>query len=837
MNRVGKIKKAIASLIGRLNPTCASGMPSDSSGPSHAQVLFVNGCDLPALHRYRVSHQREQLELRGVSTNEIHYAGVDNGCAKQADVFVIYRCPITNEIESFIEKAHELGKKVWFDVDDLVIDTDYTNELPVVKSMRDVDRAIFNDGVERNGRTLRLCDGAIASTERLAHELTKYVPRVFINRNVASLEMLHCSDSAIRELDNRGSSDVYLGYFNGSMTHNADFAEVIPALIHIFDNIPNVYLKVVGDLELPSGLKAFSDRILCAEKVDWRNLPSLIASVDINLAPLERTLFNEAKSENKWTEAALVGIPTVATNFGAFSHSIKSGETGFLCSNTEEWIQVLTLLITDESKRAAVGSAARLYVKQHCVTATSGYGLAELLAGSPRDLDHICPTSEIGKRLLVDSYLEGRGYTAPAFEPEQSEPWKTRRLSEAVEVARRIEGSNRRILLLVYERECGDDATFRYFGANLEERLGSSCQWGSVHLFVDELAVSEGLIGKASAIMLIRCRVRPEILDLAKKAKRNQIPLAYFIDDNAIGRERAPRIIKAMASDQSNEYERDFWTGVCRRFELASDLCDSIVVPNSYFAESICSEVQKPVYILQSSLNDAQVAAASTIVHARQRCIDNRFTIGYFSGTSSHQDDFKQLEMPLISFLREHPDAVLVIGGHFSLSNQLYELYSRGSIVALPMVDYITLQYLQASVDVVLAPLSVDDFTNCKSALKVFEAGLVGTPACASNSFSYAEAIDEGKSGFLCATADEWESALEALYESENLRSSMGCAARERALSRYYGNIVLKNVEDLCGKIEETAIAPIDPSIEAEVYSRPQEDWDDPFSANPSFAR
>lgn len=830
-----KIREALSTLIWsrlvRLNAHA-----SQSETASHVQVLFINGCDLPTLHRYRVSHQREQLELHGISTAEVHYTEVTDDNAVQADAFVIYRCPITDPVESFIGQAHKLGKKVWFDVDDLVIDTCYTNGLPVVKAMNDNDRAIFSDGVTRNGRTLRLCDGAIATTERLAIELAKYVPNVFINRNVASLEMLHCSDAALEEEQEHDTAKVILGYFSGSMTHNSDFAEIIAALAYIFEHHSNTYLKVVGDLNLPPELKPYSDRVLCAEKVDWRDLPALIASVDVNLAPLEKTLFNEAKSENKWTEAALVKVPTIASNFGAFSHSIKDGETGLLCTDAEDWIRALELLITNDSARVRIGTTARIYVEQRYVTATSGFGLVENLTGAPRDLDHICPSSDSAKKSLICNFLKGRGLSVPESEDSQTNLWKTRELDQAITQARQLKGAGKKLLLLIYERDCGDDATFRYFGANLEEHLIASHSWGATHVFVDELASSSELIDEASAIMLIRCRIRPELLELARVARRSHIPLAYFIDDNAIGAKHAPRIIEAMASDPDSQFERDFWTGVCNRFKLASDLCDAVVVPNDYFASQIHGEMNKPIYTLQSSINDAQATTSDVIVREHKSGADDRFLIGYFSGTSSHQEDFRQVEKPLISFLKTHEDSALVLGGHFSLDSDMDELYKAGSLIPLPAVDYITLQYLQASVDVVLAPLVVDEFTNCKSALKVFEAGLVGTPTCASNSFSYAEAIKNETTGYICSTPEDWQAAFERLHEDKQLRSVMSHAAREYALSHYYGDAVLRNGEVLCSQLESTTITPLSPSVETEVSNRPQANWDDPFTVNPAFA-
>ena len=41
-------------------------------------------------------------------------------------------------------------------------------------------------------------------------------------------------------------------------------------------------------------------------------MPELIVSIDINIALIEDTIFNEAKRENKWVEAALVKVPIIA---------------------------------------------------------------------------------------------------------------------------------------------------------------------------------------------------------------------------------------------------------------------------------------------------------------------------------------------------------------------------------------------------------------------------------------------------------------------------------------------------------------------------------------------
>ena len=80
--------------------------------------------------------------------------------------------------------------------------------------------------------------------------------------------------------------------------------------------------------------------------------------MDINLAPLTDTIFNRAKSENKWVEAALVQTVTAASNLGAFAEMVQDGEDGVLCRDEAEWLEKLQRLIDDEPARKAIAGRA-----------------------------------------------------------------------------------------------------------------------------------------------------------------------------------------------------------------------------------------------------------------------------------------------------------------------------------------------------------------------------------------------------------------------------------------------------------------------------------------------
>lgn len=832
MGFLRRVSGRLSALLGEPGGRAPEG--GDGPRPRTCQVLFVNGCDLPTLRRYRVTHQREQLELWGVTTDEVHYCSVCDADAERADVFVVYRCPLTDAVESFLSRVHALGKRAYFDVDDLVTSTSYTDDLPVVRAMSPADREVFEDGVRRTGRTLALCDGAVVTTERLAAELGKVVPEVLVNRNVASREMAELSRRA-RESVRRDPARVVIGYFSGSMTHNADFQQALPSVVEVLSARPNVYLELVGDLELPPELRPFSERVVFAEKVSWQELPALVASADINLAPLEPTLFNEAKSENKWTEAALVGVPTVASDFGAFARVVEHGVTGMLCSTRRDWTEALLSLVDDRALREAMGRRALARCLERHVTSRTGFPLARFLCGLPADIDHLVPADEGLRREWVDGHLVARGLRrgSLSFDPE---PWASVSLDERLGRLRAARAEGRRALVCVYERACGDTATFRYFGYNVAQRLESSGSWFSTYLFVDELGSAQELLDMAAALMLVRCRVRPELVSLATWAKGAGVRVAYLIDDDALGADRAPHIIDLMAADPTSEFERAFWTGTTERFRLASELADCLVVPNGYFARLLSRRQGRPVLVVHSSVNDEQVAVANAICSSRGPATDARFVVGYFSGTSSHQGDFALVRDALVSFLQRHDDAALLLGGSLTLDEGLLELAGRGRVTVMPRVDYVTLQYLQASVDVVLAPLVADEFANCKSGLKVFEAGIVGTPACASPAFSYVEAIEQGETGFVCDGARDWEQALETLYEHPAARGRMGLAARERALARYYGDAVTDEIASACDAIASAASLPVPDEVAAVVAGAAVSNWDDPFEASPAFA-
>ena len=364
-------------------------------------ILFINGCTLPHPQRYRVDHQIEQLESYGISCDKVDYDKLTLDKVKYFRGFVFYRCPILPVIEEFIKAAKENNKTCFYDIDDLVFDLEHTKMIKFLDTMSKEERDLYNDGVIRMGKTLDLCEYGIASTTRLQTEMGKHLKEVYVNRNVASEEMVKYSEIALNEVK-KDSDKIVIGYLSGSITHNDDFKLIMPTVIKLLKKYDNVYLQIVGLLDLPDEMQEVKDKVLTSPFIDWKELPKLIRSIDINLAPLEDTIFNEAKSENKWTEAALVKIPTVASNVGAFKDAIEDGKTGLLCNDEKDWEENLINLIENQEEREKIATNAYEEVMNKHITTKSGLGVAKFIKSKLRkNISFVLPSTNVSGGVMV----------------------------------------------------------------------------------------------------------------------------------------------------------------------------------------------------------------------------------------------------------------------------------------------------------------------------------------------------------------------------------------------------------------------------------------------------
>ncbi|MUN89869.1 rhamnan synthesis F family protein [Enterococcus gallinarum] len=342
-------------------------------------ILVIDGVEnvIPQLTKYRVENKIEQLKNLNFRVKLVGLSKLKLSDAERASHIIIYRAPYNELLVSMVKLAKEYHKPVLYDIDDLVIDTKYTDQLSYVQGLSRIDKQNYDAGVINYGRMLSLCDLAIASTDDLKRELKNYKPQVILNRNLANQELLTVCEAVSKISDDQF---VHIGYFSGSITHNENFEMILPAVLNILEKYKQTKLHLVGHLDIPKELAAFENQIITHPFVDWRELPQLVKNVDINLAPLVDSVFNRAKSEIKWLEAALLKVPTIASDIGSFKDMIIDEETGILVESKDLWFEKLELLVTNKELRELISNNAFNYVMKHCTTLHHNDELTEYLS-------------------------------------------------------------------------------------------------------------------------------------------------------------------------------------------------------------------------------------------------------------------------------------------------------------------------------------------------------------------------------------------------------------------------------------------------------------------------
>lgn len=316
--------------------------------------------------RYRVEHLQEQLLLKGVNSDFVMLNHINESCIGEYNAVVLYRCKQFAEVFRVVEKARQERIPVYYDIDDYVFEYDHIKYLDFL-SEKEYEN--FENECDAIKQCMKLADVYIVSTEQLKKAVLKSFPHaeVHVNRNKASIEMHLLSEKAIANKTPKDSKFV-ISYFSGSRTHDKDFELITPVLLSVLERYPHTELLLGGCINVPSVFSKYKKRVRTFEFVDWQKLPSYIAESDVTLMPLEDTFFHSCKSENKWTEAALVKVPVVASYNEEIAKVIIDQQDGFLCKNGEEWEAIISKMIEEPQIAKEVAEAAYNKVTKEYLT-------------------------------------------------------------------------------------------------------------------------------------------------------------------------------------------------------------------------------------------------------------------------------------------------------------------------------------------------------------------------------------------------------------------------------------------------------------------------------------
>lgn len=344
----------------------------------------------------------------------------------------------------------------------------------------------------------------------------------------------------------------------------------------------------------------------------------------------------------------------------------------------------------------------------------------------------------------------------------------------------------RGLKVVVYLYENADTSTFRYRVYNMCQSLELSLEWRGTYFFKDELATVESYIRNFDCAIVVRFRWELELEKFINKIRANHIPVGFDVDDLVYNTNYLQTVMNTLSVDFKNDLNYDYWFSYIGRIGKSIHSCDFLITTNDYIGDKMRSDIGLPVYIVPNYMNHLQLAASDFYYRQKLELYSRKnFIIGYFSGTPSHINDFLIVAPEVKKLLDMFDNIKLRIVGFMELPLYFQEYVDEGRIERVPLQNFIDLQKCIAEVDVNIVPLVNNEFSNCKSELKFFEAAAVGTITCATPSYVFRNVILNGKNGFLCEPG-EWYDTLKTIIQSQRLRmASIVKEARATALNRY----------------------------------------------------
>lgn len=298
--------------------------------------------------------------------------------------------------KDLVAYAKSLGKKVVFECDDLIHKT-HKQHYAYKESDTMWKRTKW---LYRIWQTVRLCDGFIVSNKLLKKTYGWMCKRTFVFPNYMEFEHW------LKEPKKNTSKRIRI-LWAGSTSHTGDLHWVKPIMYRILAKYPQVEFIYVGHGGVPTDdlytKFIYGEDIFADLPKDHREAmlpapanvyPYILSSLqaDIAIAPLEQNEFNRYKTQCKYYEYGINGIPGVYSKWfydeikdtnaeyyqklhdfkygvGAYPPKMsvdKIGDTtGLLAETPAEWISALSLLIENATLRDKIGENAHKAVMRN----------------------------------------------------------------------------------------------------------------------------------------------------------------------------------------------------------------------------------------------------------------------------------------------------------------------------------------------------------------------------------------------------------------------------------------------------------------------------------------
>lgn len=271
--------------------------------------------------------------------------------AKEYDILYINYLTLPWDFSLVGMLFRKYGKKIVFDIDDLIWDIQEDNSSYGTYAPGSEGRAVVTDIIREADYvtcTNTFLKNGIAAYCQKPHEKIEVFP------NYIDLKLYNWRATP------RKSHKVRIGYF-GSSSHFNDLADknFVQAMEKLMGEYPNLEFVTIGAMiqqfKKKFGMRYFND-FGHQDIYTWvKMFPEKLGEIDIFAVPLVDTTYCRAKSSIKALEMGSTMKPVVFQSIRQYNELVIDGANGYLASSAKEWYEKLKRLIDRPDERERVG--------------------------------------------------------------------------------------------------------------------------------------------------------------------------------------------------------------------------------------------------------------------------------------------------------------------------------------------------------------------------------------------------------------------------------------------------------------------------------------------------
>jgi glycosyltransferase involved in cell wall biosynthesis len=331
--------------------------------PGLGNIHIINGCENTISERFRVWQLAATLQALGYSPLVFSRSIVRYLRQRSLKAVVYVRCSVDQELQDHMDFHRNSGARLIADFDDLVFEPALITDIDGVRYLSEADRLRYIVGMRGYRKMLKLADLAILSTPALANFAATVNTSVAVLSNYPLPAAVAAAEALAKHPGPERSDNTFkVGYFSGTLTHQRDFGTCAAGVAAFMHEVQTARLVIVGHLDLAEfpELKAFDSRIDRLAFVPYGDMIRIIHECDVVIAPLEiGNAFCESKSELKYFDAALVGVPTIASGTDVYRKAIQHRQNGLIAVTEYDWYDALKLLAFSPDFKRKLGANAR----------------------------------------------------------------------------------------------------------------------------------------------------------------------------------------------------------------------------------------------------------------------------------------------------------------------------------------------------------------------------------------------------------------------------------------------------------------------------------------------